>query len=123
MKIKKSVLIILAGVIGLVIIFVLLRVNKKPQPESKGQLGDAANEEECQQKGGTWGKWGLAGMEYCQIPSKDFEKDCMDGSQCQYGKCIAANSEAPGKCQKFPTVFGCLSYIEDGKISSTLCID
>lgn len=91
----------------------------------KPQLGDAASEAECIEKGGTWDKWGRARLEYCQMPSNDFEKDCMNASDCQYGKCLAGEGESiPGKCQKYQQVFGCRSYIEDGKISiSELCID
>jgi|SRR3989344_2457351 len=88
-------------------------------------IGDISTKENCGKEGGVWGTWGLRALEYCQIPSNDFEKDCTDGDQCQYGKCIAGGEdEIPGKCQKFPQVFGCLSYIEEGKISvSKLCID
>ncbi len=85
------------------------------------QLGDAATKEECLAKGGSWQKWGLAQLEYCQIPSQDAGKSCTDNSQCTY-KCIST-SEVSGKCATYKNTYGCFSIVENGKAQQTLCAD
>lgn len=89
----------------------------------KPQLGDAANKEECDVKGGVWQKWGLGGFEYCQIPASDAGESCMDGNECEYGKCISQKGEIPGSCVTYKNTFGCMSFLENGKLGPTLCID
>ncbi|MBM3283474.1 hypothetical protein FJY90_04425 [Candidatus Gottesmanbacteria bacterium] len=86
-------------------------------------LGDATTAEECLGKGGIWQKWGLAGLEYCQIPATDADKPCTDGSQCSLGGCISKDATVYGRCQKYRNEFGCLSFINAGEISQTFCID
>ena len=90
---------------------------------TRGPIGDISTKEKCENEGGTWGRWGLDPSEFCQIPSKDFDRDCTDGSECQYGNCINYEEKVPGKCQKFPQLSGCLSYIEDGRVATSYCVD
>jgi hypothetical protein len=87
------------------------------------KFGDAQTEEECLQKGGDWRSWGLRDIEYCQIPSNDYEKDCVDGSECFFGKCISQDGNIPGKCQKYRNIFGCFAYVNNGVINSKICVD
>lgn len=86
-------------------------------------LGDAVTKEECEIKGGVWDKWGLLGTEYCQIPSLDGGESCLDGSECNLGKCISVSGKLPGGCQKFKNTFGCFSFVEDGEAGRVICID
>lgn len=90
--------------------------------EDKEQFGDAATKEECLAKAGVWQKWGLAQLEYCQIPAKDAGKSCTDQSQCTYG-CISETGIIPGKCATYKNTFGCFSPVKDGKAEQALCVD
>lgn len=117
-------------ILMLALLVITLVINYKTQKLMQGvttkpiaQIGEAANKLECLAKGGVWQKWGLAGQEFCQIPALDAGKKCTDGSQCSYGICMSENNSLPGACTKFKTNFGCYSKIENGKISSSLCVD
>ncbi len=80
-------------------------------------------ESECLSVGGKWGKFGLADFERCNLPTKDADKFCTDGGDCEAGLCI---SESPGgitgKCPAWKLNFGCMSIVENGK-SIGICID
>lgn len=84
---------------------------------------NATDIESCEKNGGDWGVWGLAAREYCQYPAADGDKECTDGSQCSLGNCISLENTSPGNCQTYEQTFGCYSFIEDGKVSSAICID
>lgn len=86
-------------------------------------LGDTQTQEECDQKGGVWQTWGLLNMEYCQIPAPDGGETCYDSSQCSLKRCISYENKIPGECQTYENTFGCFSYIENGRVSSAICID
>jgi len=82
-----------------------------------------SSKDDCLAKGGVWQKWGLAQLEYCQIPSQDAGKSCTDSSQCTYYKCISTSGKVPGKCATYKNTFGCFSIIENGKVQQALCAD
>lgn len=93
-----------------------------PGQEKNQQLGDAATKEECLSKGGVWQKWGLAQLEYCQIPAKDAGKLCTHKPQCIYG-CISETGAVPGRCATYKNTFGCFSVVNNGKVEEALCVD
>lgn len=87
---------------------------------------DAQNYEtkdECLAIGGVWKRWGLAPLEFCQIPSGDGGKSCKDGSECEYGLCKSERRSTNGICATFQQEFGCYSIIENGKAGSAICVD
>lgn len=93
------------------------------QKEGSNELGEAATKKECLVKGGVWQKWGLAQLEYCQIPAKDAGKSCTDQSQCTY-RCISETGTVPGKCATYKNTFGCFGLVNNGKAERPLlCVD
>lgn len=98
-------------------------INETTSPSTSPQLGEAATQAECLQKGGTWGHWGLLGQIYCQIPAADAGKNCQDGSECSLGKCLTYDQTLPGTCQQFKNTFGCFSLVENGQLGPALCVD
>lgn len=91
--------------------------------ERKAQYGDAATKQECLRKGGMWQKWGLAQLEYCQIPAPDGGQPCNDASECSVGSCISFSRELPGECQTYKNTFGCFSEVKNGEVALALCVD
>lgn len=81
-----------------------------------------ANEEQCKSLGGEWGRFGMADILRCNLPTKDGGKSCTDGSQCEAGICSARTGENSGTCPDLRLNFGCMDVIESGKIAS-LCVD
>ncbi len=84
----------------------------------------------CIQKNCVIERIGMLGVETCLIPSKDYNKSCTDGKQCEYKLCQAKPNnngnreilidktvEQPksGKCAKYDNSFGCYYYFENGK--------
>ena len=86
------------------------------------QLGNAATRGECLAKRGVWQKWGLAQLEYCQIPAPDSGKSCTDASQCTY-ECISTTNTVPGKCATYKNTFGCFNKVRNGKTEQAVCAD
>lgn len=87
-------------------------------------LGNTMSKMMCQFKGGHWRKWGMLQSEYCQIPAKDAQHSCTDGSQCFYKQCLADDMEATqGKCAMYRHNFGCNARIKNGKNQGIICID
>lgn len=93
-------------------------ISSGPKP-----LGDAATKEECLAKDGKWQQWGLLQQEYCQIPSKDAETPCTDGSECEYGLCMSQEQSSRGVCSTYPREFGCYSTIVNGQPGPAVCVD
>jgi putative hemolysin len=81
------------------------------------------NKDQCDSLGGVWGKAGMAGIEQCNLPTKDSGKSCTDGSQCQAGLCIAKSDGATvGECPSHKLNFGCMNIVENSKFMG-ICID
>jgi hypothetical protein len=85
--------------------------------------------EECEKNGGDWNRVGLGGFEICQIPAKDENKYCEDGSECQSGRCVVLGMRSEqeptsGKCSKYKNLVGnCFYEIRNGKVDRFMCID
>lgn len=84
---------------------------------------------ECAAKGGTLKPAGRMQTLRCAIPYADAGKVCDDKSDCE-GLCLADNAVAEppagrvtGKCQADNLLFGCLSAIDGGRVTSTICVD
>lgn len=80
------------------------------------------SEEQCSSLGGKWGRFGLMGLERCNLPTKDGGNACTSGSQCQAGLCIANPDRVTGACPAWKLNFGCIDTLESGKVMA-LCID
>jgi putative hemolysin len=85
--------------------------------------------EQCAARGGTMKPVGRMQTLRCAIPYADAGRTCDDKSDCE-GQCLADNAVAEppagrvtGKCQADNLLFGCLSAIDGGRVTSTICVD
>jgi hypothetical protein len=90
----------------------------------------------CEALGGRWGRIGLGPREQCNLPAVDAGMTCSDSDECE-GMCLADLDEeemdrvsrqgkelrTTGQCAAWRIVVGCLAVVEDGSVSSILCID
>jgi len=93
----------------------------------KSEQEKPSAEEECRACNGIWGKHGLRQIAFCNCGTKDADKRCRDGLECE-GQCVADDEPEReivqagppplgyfvGKCSAFAKVFGCRRIIERG---------
>ncbi|HNS88030.1 MAG TPA: hypothetical protein PKH09_14100 [Parvularculaceae bacterium] len=87
----------------------------------------AVDQEACAAAGGAVRREGMLGMYRCVIPYADAGKQCRSSDECQ-GKCLvnddaAVGDDAVGACQANDSPFGCYAEIEDGKVTTAICVD
>jgi hypothetical protein len=101
-----------------------------PTPD---RLQDQAS---CEALGGRWGQIGLAPREACNLPTTDAGETCSDSDECE-SLCLADLTEeqksqvnrgdlwlrTTGQCAAWQSLAGCLAPVENGVVSSILCID
>jgi hypothetical protein len=75
----------------------------------------------CDDAGGDWGRWGLAGLTYCMRILPDAGHPCTRSDECR-GACIL-DKDGQGRCQRHETQFGCYTVLDDGPVGQTLCVD
>jgi len=81
------------------------------------------NKQDCEARGGEWGRFGMAQIEQCNLPTSDGGKTCTDRSQCE-GFCVAEETNATvGKCTAWKLTFGCINIVENGHVTTGLCAD
>ena len=102
--------------------------NPMPELPNPPSLPDAEREA-CEAGGGSVERRGMMGSEMCVRPYADAGKACTDESQCE-GRCIAEgrvgappDEKVTGICQRDDALFGCFGLVENGTISSGLCVD
>ena len=80
-------------------------------------------ESECLERKGYWGKVGIPGNPYppsCTVVTKDSGKACSNPEDCE-GYCVIPKenlgkvNELLGVCSKSYPLFGCITYLQDGK--------
>lgn len=97
--------------------------------------GFPADKESCEALGGKWGRIGAYPEEECNLPTSDAGKECSGYDECE-GSCLADLSEdeqskvaqgivvyTKGKCSAWKITVGCLTLVEEGKVSGIICID
>jgi len=72
----------------------------------------------CLEKGGRFGKAGVAGTFLCYENTRDGYKSCQRGSDCE-GLCLARSRS----CAPVKPLFGCNDVLTDNGLVSTVCID
>lgn len=82
----------------------------------KFELPTELDKKDCEAKGGTYDKYGIAQIYQCNLPATDEGEECTSSEQCE-GLCLA-----DGTCSKDTINFGCHDILEDGK-AVTICID
>ena len=116
--------------IGLIIVFYFVFVDKAVAPTVDGLNKVPTNKRACESQDGQWGIVGLSAFPVCNLPTADGGKSCTDGSQCESRKCLAnestisadTNAAVTGQCSAWQMMAGCLLFVEDGK-ASRICID
>ncbi len=89
-----------------------------------------SDKESCESKNGKWGIHGLAPVESCILPRSDAGEECRDSSECE-GECVLEkmpenleeDQEVIGKCSEWNPLYGCYTFVENGKVSGAMCID
>jgi len=95
-------------------------------------------QEECLAKGGKWKAVGIYPNEICNLPTTDGGKKCSSSNDCE-GSCLAVDLteeqrrslmrgekveiEVKGECTSWLRNFGCIGFVEDGKVDRFLCLD
>jgi hypothetical protein len=107
------------------------------EPKEKTVVEFPKTQEDCLANGGIWKKVGIYPNPICNIPTKDGGKECASSNDCE-GSCLAVltddqrrslmkgeNSgiEVPGKCTSMLRNFGCIGFVEGGKVDRFLCLD
>ena len=89
-----------------------------------------SSKESCEAAGGKW----EGGINECNMPTKDAGKACYESNDCE-GTCIAELSKEEqekvkkevlytnGKCSAWKINYGCLPFVEDGKVDRIICLD
>lgn len=85
------------------------------------------SKEECSKNGGVWEEMGVfRKIEGCQYYSKDENKSCLSGYQCELGACVPPNyydTITFGKCEKTLSHLGCFAFVHFGVVEQGYCAD
>lgn len=95
--------------------------------EMRAESLAAIDRDACEAGGGEVRQEGMLGMYRCVTPFADAGKACRSASDCA-GKCLVKDDspvggEAVGACQANDSPFGCYAEIEDGKVTTAICVD
>ena len=90
-----------------------------------------AKEADCKANGGLWARHGvrdhLCGVYSCAVRTRDAGQRCTSRSECQYlcitKKRFPLGAPVIGECAEFITEFGCINYVEGGKMTGRVCVD
>ena len=99
-----------------------------PKPPPAPAATAEVDAQACAAQGGVVRKVCMRGIPRCVVPYSDAGKQCRDSDECQ-GRCLIdgkagqVGAPAVGYCQKEDDPCGCFTTVEDGKISSGLCVD
>lgn len=112
--------------------------SSKTMSDEKTVIKIPDNEEECLAKGGTWKARGIFPNEICDLPTTDGGKECSSSNDCE-GRCLAADltedqrralmggekfdAKVRGECTYSLRTFGCVGFVEGGKVDQFLCLD
>ncbi|WP_394222052.1 hypothetical protein [Alteromonas gracilis] len=85
-------------------------------------------QEVCERQGGSWKKIGRQQSFGCVLPTADAGNVCNDSRECEVA-CIVddndikAGEEVQGVCLNNTDLLGCRSYVSNGVVEQTLCVD
>lgn len=76
----------------------------------------------CEQCKGTWGKYGVNHKEGCNCKTKDADKICHDGDECE-GECLFHTYDGQGRevghCSDQQRMSGCINIVAKGQSKVT----
>lgn len=84
-----------------------------PEPDANAEARAA-----CLRKGGNFVKAGPSGARACTFRTRDANKQCTNGRQCE-GVCLARSRT----CSPVKPLFGCNEVFTDNGRRATICID
>lgn len=89
-------------------------------PDLSGFDPEAAQRAEaaCAKRGGNWSTGGTSGGHICITPTRDANRHCTNGTQCE-GLCLARSQS----CAPITPFFGCHEVLTDSGVRATLCTD
>lgn len=116
-------IILLIASLGVEIILLAGHFFINDQPASPPLLN---TEVSCREEGGKWIKTRLATEFFCEPPTSDKGKACINHSECE-GVCLAPegatpNTQAIGVCSEWRIHLGCHLYVLNGVVMG-MCID
>lgn len=129
------------GLIGLAFLILaacapITAINKPPGPAVASpaprisQASLPSDEPGCKAIGASWHPICLMGKPACVVTYKDAGKACRDGSECEGGRCYAAQVLATppaggsvGACAQTSDPCGCRQAIVKGVAQPALCVD
>jgi len=93
------------------------------QPEeapSEGPVPGAFVQQQkaCEDRGGRWGRGGVAGFYVCYETTRDAGRSCSAGTQCE-GLCLARSRT----CTPVQPLYGCHDILMDNGSRGAICID
>jgi hypothetical protein len=117
---------------SIVLLFITVATSFAQQPMLRWKQDVPSTEKECIARGGRWGSVGIPGNPYppeCTLATSDSGKICKNTEDCQ-GYCVVPGEISPtpsrsysqGICSDHYPMFGCVTYLQDGKVIS-MCRD
>ena len=79
-------------------------------------------QEECITQGGVYGPHGKRGTIFCNLPTSDAGKECLNDEDCEK-LCILNETTTKGYCQSYEHQYGCFTTLQQGTPGPTICID
>ena len=118
MEVFPKITLVLAA--GLLLISACQHEQEPPDTGLAGYDPDLIEKQraQCEAKGGRFGKGGLGGSFVCYENTRDANKSCRSGLDCE-GLCLARSRT----CSPVKPFFGCHDILSDSGLRSTLCID
>lgn len=84
-------------------------------------------QEECEAAGGTWGKYGMARVEMCDMPTADKDKVCTENADCESNLCLDDGNTEHGKCFGSTVKAGCFDVFNAKEaargVKARVCMD
>lgn len=106
------------------ILFALMACQTDTEKDETPKLAPVGSEvieherQQCQAKGGTFGRGGLANTNICFTTPKDANKFCNGLDDCE-GLCLARSRS----CAPLVPLFGCHEVIVQPGQTATICVD
>jgi hypothetical protein len=107
---------ILVSIIILGLVFLCIVGCQNNNKEFSTKFFSKSDQKNCENQGGIYGKYGMAQLYQCNMPTTDAGVECYDSEECE-GLCLA-----DGTCSPFLINFGCTPILKDGE-NVTICID
>jgi hypothetical protein len=102
------------------------------RPSCSNAPPEAKDEQTCKAVGGDWRPVCSRGTLTCVVTYADAGEACRGGEDCQGGKCLqvdkpsgpaGSGKDVTGTCVETSNPCGCFTFVEDGRVTRTICDD